>query len=114
MSFNTTTSVSELVATRALAAVESHPLRAEAIQWAHCVHDVFAMQKNFIDRARFSEEEKRQLHGALAGEENVLLVSYYTSSKKPEPLAGGGKHYVFLLNPTTLEVLQASVGTWRA
>ena len=114
MSANTTISVSDLVATRALAAVELHPLRAEAIQWSHCVHDVFAMPKTFVDRARFSEEEKKQLHAALTNEDTVLLVSYYTSSKKPEPLAGGGKHYVFLLNPTTQEVLQSSVGTWRS
>ena len=114
MSINTTTSVPESTATRALVAVESHPLQKEAIQWAHCVHDVFAMSKTFIDGASFSEEEKSQLRAALANEESILLVSYYTSSKKPEPLAGGGKHYVFLLHPNTLEVLHSGVGTWRS
>ena len=114
MSNNTTTSVSEATATRALAAVESHPLHKEATAWAHCVHDVFAMSKTFIERARLSEEERSKLRLALEDEESILLVSYYTSLKKPEPLSGGGKHYVFLLHPNTFEVLSSSVGTWRS
>lgn len=114
MSINKTMSVSESVAIQALAAVESHPMRAEAAQWTHCVHDVFSMPKAFIDRAPFLEEEKGQLHTSLANEESIIVVSYYTSSKKPEPLGGEGKHYVFLLNPTTLEVLKSSIGTWRS
>jgi len=114
VSINTTTSVPKEIATRALVAVETHPLRAEAVQWSYCVHDVFAMSKTFIDRGRFSEEEKDKLLSALTNEESILLVSYYTSSEKPDPLSGAGNHYVFLLHPTTLEVLQSSVGTWRS
>lgn len=53
-----TNTVTEAIAKDALSAVEFHPLHAEAISWGHCVSDVFAQPKSFIDRARISEEKE--------------------------------------------------------
>ncbi|WP_143167409.1 hypothetical protein [Massilia sp. CF038] len=109
-----TNSVAEAIAKDALSAVEFHPLHIEAIGWAHCVSDVFAQPKNFIDRARISEEKRKSIHEALDGVSTVLLVSYWTADKKPEPLAGFGTLYAFLVHPETFEVLLAEVSTWRS
>jgi hypothetical protein len=106
--------VTEAIAKDALSAVEFHPLHAEAIGCAHCVSDVFAQPKNFIDRARISEEKRKSIHEAVEGVSTVLLVSYWTSDKKPEPFAGFGKLYAFLVHPETFEVLLAEVSTWRS
>lgn len=109
-----TNTVTEAIAKDALSAVEFHPLHAEAISWGHCVSDVFAQPKSFIDRACISEEKRKSIHEALGGVSTVLLVSYWTSDKKLEPLAGFGKLYTFLVHPETFEVLLAEVGTWRS
>lgn len=106
--------VTEAIAKNALSAVEFHPLHAEAIGWAHCASDVFAQPKSFIDRARISEEKRKSIHEGLEGVSTVLLVSYWTSDKKPEPLAGFGKLYAFLVHPESFEVLLAEVSTWRS
>ena len=109
-----TDNVSDAVAQRALAAVADHPLHAEATSKVYCISDVFEQSKSFIDRARFSEEEREQIRGALQNASTVLLVSYWTSDTKPEPLAGYGKHYAFLIHPKSFAILQAQVGTWRS
>lgn len=109
-----TNKVTETTAKDALSAVEFHPLHTEAISWAHCVSDVCAQPKSFIDRARISEEKRKSIHEALEGASTVLLVSYWTADRKPEPLSGFGKLYAFLLHPKTFEVLLAEVSTWRS
>ena len=109
-----TVNVSEALARRAIAAVAGHPLHTEATAWAYCASDVFEQPKTFIDRARIAEAGKERIHRALSAASTVLLVSFWTSDKKPEPLSGYGKHYVFLLHPESLAVLQAEVGTWRS
>ena len=114
MAVNEATSITETIAKAALAAVEGHPLQKEAVRWAHCPSDVFSNQKAFVEKARLPDEEKLRLRNALVDVENVLVVSYWTSEKKPEPLSGTGKHYVFLLHPESLAVLHADVGTWRS
>lgn len=106
--------LTEAIAKDALSAVVGHPLQAEAISWAHCVSDVFAQPKSFVDRARFSDEQRSSLYQALDGVSTILLVSYWTSHKKPEPMSGLGKLYVFLLHPETFAVLQTDVSTWRS
>lgn len=114
MALTETASITDAIAKAALAAVEGHPLQKEAIGWAHCPSDVFSTQKAFVERARIPDEHKLRLRNFLADVENVLVVSYWTSEKKPEPLSGTGKHYVFLLHPESLTVLHADVGTWRS
>lgn len=109
-----TSKVSEEIARGALAAVAVHPMHAEATSWEHCVSDVFSQPKNFIDRARISDEQRSSLRKNLADVSSVLMVAYWTSDKKPEPLAGFGKLYSFLLHPKTFTVLGADVGTWRS
>ena len=91
MATSETTSVPEATVKAALAAVEGHPLQREAVSWAHCPNDVFSIQKTFVERTRIPEEEKAKLRTALDNVESVLVVSYWASSKKPEPLAGGGE-----------------------
>lgn len=75
---------------------------------------VFETGKRLVDRARIPVEIKAELHTALADVATVLVVGYWTASKRPEPLSGGGKHYVFMLHPRSLKVLHADVGTWRS
>jgi hypothetical protein len=114
MTFNQTNSVDESVAKAALAAVEGHPLQQEAVQWPHCPSDVFETGKRLVDGARFPVEIKAGVQAALADVDTVLVVGYWTASRKPEPLSGGGKHYVFMLHPRSLKVLHADVGSWRS
>jgi hypothetical protein len=111
---NETGSVSETVVQRALAAVAGHPLHAEAIAGAYCASDVFAEPKSFVDRVPCSEQDRERLREALANASVVLVVSYWTSERKPEPLSGYGKLYGFLVHPETFAVLKAEVGTWRS
>jgi hypothetical protein len=111
---NSTTSVSEQIEQRALAAVESHPLQKEAVGWPHCVSDVYETSKEFVERMTLSKEDKTPIQSALADVETVLMVSYWTSERKPEPLSGGGKHYAFLVHPQSFAVLLSHVGTWRS
>jgi hypothetical protein len=108
------TNVSEQTERLALAAAESHPLQKEAAGWPYCVGDVFEKPKKFIDRMRLPEEMKSRIQSALTGVETVLVVSYWTSERKPEPLSGGGKHYAFFVHPESFVVLHAGVGTWRS
>lgn len=109
-----TLKVSEFAAQQALAAVQDHPMHVEATAWEYCANEVFAQSKSFLDRARFSSEEKEHFRKALADVETVLLVSYIVSDKKPEPLAGFGKHYILVIHPESFAVLGAAVGTWRS
>jgi hypothetical protein len=99
---------------RALAAVAQHPLYKEAVAWPYCESDVFAEPKSFIERARFTEAERCELRASLQAVETLVLVGYWTSSKRPEPLTGGGKLYSFLLHPKSFSVIHAGVGTWRS
>ena len=108
------TSVSEQTERLALAAAESHPLQKEASSWPYCASDVFEKSKEFIDRMRLAEEEKTHIQSALTGVETVIVVSYWTSERKPEPLSGGGRHYAFFVHPESFVVLHAGVGTWRS
>lgn len=107
-------SVSKQTEQRALAAVAGHPLQMEARNWPYCVSDVFEESKTFIDRLRLSEEDKANIQSALQAVDSVLVVSYWTSERKPEPLAGSGNHYAFFVHPQSFAVLHSGVGTWRS
>ena len=106
--------VSQSDADRARDVVAGHPLWAEAAAHVYCESDVFCSQKSLIERARITDDERDALRSALGDAETVLVVSYYTADKKPEPLSGGGKLYGFLLHPHTFALLHAAIGTWRA
>lgn len=106
--------VTKEIAEDALAAVAVHPMHAEATSWEHCVSDVFSQPKNFIDRARMPDGQRSSSREDVADVSDVLIVAYWTSDKKPEPLAGFGKLYTFLLHPKTFAVLVAEVGAWRS
>jgi hypothetical protein len=109
-----TSNVSESVAEAPLAAIAAHPLRAEATSWGYCTSDVFVQSKNFVDRARISDEQKSSLHQALDSVSTVLIVACWTSPDKPKPMSGFGKLYPFLLHPETFAVLQADISIWRS
>lgn len=106
--------VSQSDADRARDVVTRHPLWAEAAAHAYCESDVFVSEKSLIGRARITDDERNALRSALADAETVLVVSYYTADKKPEPLSGGGKQYGFMLHPHSFALLHAAIGTWRA
>ncbi|MDR6539719.1 hypothetical protein [Variovorax soli] len=106
--------VSPSDADRARSVVSEHPLWAEASAHAYCKSDIFGSQKSLIERARLTDEERVVLRAALADADSVLVVSYFTADKTPEPLSGGGKLYGFLVHPHTFELLHAGEGTWRS
>jgi|GEM_PF-5338719 len=114
MAINTTASVAKSVAKSALAAIEEHPLQREAVGWTYCPTDVFEISTAFVDHTRIAEDEEERIRALLADAETVLVVSYWTSDKKPEPLSGAGKQYGFLLHRKSLVVLHADVDTWRS
>lgn len=111
---NVASGVSEEIEQRAMAAVVAHPLRTEAAAWAYCASDVFEQPKTLVDRLRLTYGERDGVQSALQGVETVLVVSYWTAERKPEPMTGGGKHYAFLVHPESFAVLHAGVGTWRS
>lgn len=111
---NSTSSVSKETEQQALAAVASHPLRTEATAWPYCEVDVAEWEKKFVARLRLADEEKTSIQAALQEVETVLVVSYWTSERKPQPLAGGGKQYSFFVHPRSFAVLHSGVGTWRS
>ena len=111
---NPTSSVSDQTERQALAAVASHPLRAEATAWPYCEVDVAEWEKAFVARLRLPDDEKAGIQSGLEAVETVLVVTYWTSERTPQPLSGGGKHYSFFVHPRSFAVLHSGVGTWRS
>ena len=99
---------------RAIAAVGAHPLYAEANAFPFCEPVIMVESKKLIHGFRVSEEIKAAVGEALKEVEEFVLVSLWTSSKKPEPLSGGGTTFDFILHPHTLQVVATSTGTWRS
>jgi hypothetical protein len=106
--------VSDDVIKKAITSIENHPLHLEAKSKFNCVHDVYEKSKTFIDRAKFSDEQRKDIRKELEDVATILIVSYFTSDTKPQPLSGFGKHYVFILHPLSYKLLSTSVGTWRS
>jgi hypothetical protein len=106
--------VSSSDADRARSVVSEHPLWAGTTAHVYCESDIFSSQKSLIERVRMTDEERVALRAALADAETVLVVSYFTADKTPEPLSGGGKLYGFLIHPHSFALLHAGEGTWRA
>ena len=98
----------------ALSALVQDPLYRQAQAYPHCATDVLCEPKEFAQKIRLPEEAKRVLATALTEVSTVLLVSCWTSSKEPEPLSGGGKHFMFFVHPESLDLLYSAEGTWRA
>lgn len=98
----------------AFAAINSHPLKVEANSWEYCVSDIFKWSKEMLRKAKISDDEKQELEASLADTEEVLIVMYHTAEKKPEPLAGYGKSYNFVIHPISYKLLLSEVGTWRS
>jgi hypothetical protein len=106
--------LSEAEKQQALVSVASHSLYIEASAWPHCTIEAEVEPIEFVDRTRFPEADKKEIATALAGESTFILVSYMTSEQKPQPLTGGGKHYIFLIHPVSFEVIYSRTGTWRS
>jgi hypothetical protein len=99
---------------KAIAAVETHPMYKEANAFPFCEPVIMVEPKKLIQGFRLSEEIKATVAEALSKVETFVLVSLWTSSKKPERLSGGGKTFDFILHPDTLQVVATSTGTWRS
>lgn len=106
--------ISDDVKRRAFAAVAEHALHIEALAWPHVVSEVELESLELILRTRFPEEDKEMISVSLGSETTVLVVSYFTAAQAPQPLSGGGKHYIFLVHPTSFELIYSRIGTWRA
>lgn len=99
---------------RAFSAVSNHPHYRAATAYEYCEPTVLLEPKAFLDRARWDESVKQRIASQLVSTDMILLLSYTTSECEPEPLAGHGKTYDFVLHPETLEVLHTSIGKWRS
>lgn len=99
---------------RAVDAAKAHPHYREAAAHVYCEPVVFLEPKTFLDRTRFGDEVKRRIAEALLEVERVVVVSFSTSTKMPEPLAGGGKTYDFIIHPDSMEIIHFDTGTWRS
>ena len=106
--------VTDDVIQKAIVAVTDHPLHLEATRKFYCVHDIYEKPKEFVDRAKLSDDERKYILTELQDVEAILIVSFFTSDTKPEPLSGFGKLYAFILHPLSYKILSSSVGTWRS
>jgi hypothetical protein len=98
----------------AIDAAKAHPHYREAATHIYCEPVVLLEPKTFLAEIRISDELKRRIQEALTGVEHVVLVSFSTSTKMPQPLAGGGKTYDFILHPDSMEIIHFDTGTWRS
>ncbi len=99
---------------RLFAIVAGHPSVLEASRHVYCCPIVMLEPKAFLDGCRWDAETKERIAQHLAGTEMVAILSYHTSDTQPEPLAGHGKTYDFVIHPDTLDIIHASTGHWRS
>jgi hypothetical protein len=98
----------------AVRATLGHELAIRARGFACCHAVVMIEPKEFIKRCKWDATAKDRMHAGLADTHLVTLVSYHTSDVRPEPLAGGGETFDFVLHPESLEVLHVDTGWWRS
>ena len=98
----------------AVRATLSHELAVRARGFTYCHAIVMVEPKEFIERCQWDTTAKDAVRARLADTCVVTLVSYQTSELLPEPLAGRGETFDFVLHPESLEVLHADVGWWRS
>lgn len=97
---------------RAVTATLEHPLAVEAMAHAYCHAMVMREPKSFVEGTRLPEKEA--VLASLSDSAEVLLVSYWTSTSQPEPLAGGGQTFDFMVHPSSFLILAVSTGSWRS
>ena len=102
----------QAVIDRAVGATLPHPNAQAAMKCFWHLATVMLEPKSFLARSRLPEIE--QALAALNDCAEVLLVSYQTSTTRPEPLSGHGQTFDFVLHPNTYEILAATTGTWRS
>jgi hypothetical protein len=102
------------IESKAIAAIEAHPMYIEARGYPHCATELFVESTERIRKWRISEDVKDHILNKLSPETSVILVTLQTASKTPEPLSGTGKLYGFVLKPSTFELLHVDVGVWRS
>jgi hypothetical protein len=99
---------------RAFAVVAEHPHYLEAAAHEYCCPTVMLEPKSVVDRCKWDGAIKRHIAAKLVSSDMVLLLSCFTANKQPEPLAGHGKTYHFVMHPDTLEIIHTSTGQWRS
>lgn len=99
---------------RAVTATMNHPLGLEARSHFYCHAIVMVQSPSLLDGCRLELGVLARIKTALGDSESVVLVSYHTSTVRPEPLAGGGESFNFVLHPANLEVLYGGKGSWRS
>ena len=107
----TETEMSELVRL-----IEDHPMFEEARQFSHCVGpDYICLNRDFVERMPIEEEKRQEILSLLVLPiDSCPTLSFITATKRPEPLSGGGKHYLFFFSPDRSRLIHAGVGTWRS
>ena len=98
---------------RALAATMAHPAYPEAAAHVYCQPNVLRIRTGFFAGSK-DAALRQALATTLPDAEHLLAVSFLTSPVMPQPLAGGGRSYDFLLHPGSLTVFYFSTGTWRS
>lgn len=99
---------------KAISSTKTHALYYEAQAFAYCEPVVQIEPKEFIEKLKIGEEEKTRMLESLAAVKSVVIVSFFTAEKQPEPLAGFGKTYGFILHPESMDILYSDTGTWRS
>lgn len=99
---------------RAFSALADHSLFIAAKSHQYFTPAVMLDPKASIARLKWSNEVKTEILRRLGDSETVLLICCMTSNAIPEPLAGSGTSYDFVLHPETLEILHVSTSSWRS
>ena len=85
-----------------------HPYYLEASAQVYCEPTVFFLEGEQLNKVR------RRIPEVLHGLEQVIVVSFVTSLRIPQPLAGAGKSYDFILHRESMEILDVTIGSWRS
>jgi hypothetical protein len=93
---------------RAIDAAKAHPNYCEASAHVYCEPSVFFFQGERLLAV------KRRLPQIPAELERVVVVSFMTSTCIPKPLWGAGKTYDFILHPDSMQIFDATIGTWKS
>jgi len=93
---------------RAIKAAMTHPFYKEASAHVYCQPVVFVCQGEKLLSAK---ESFTKIPSNL---DRCIVVSFMTSESTPKPLWGGGKSYDFVIDPASMEIVDASVGEWRS
>jgi hypothetical protein len=109
--------VSDSVRRSAFEAVAIHPNFAAALAHPHCRASIWRESKSFFDESSWPNETKKEILDRLSDTDSFLVLSFLTSDVESGEYfwqQWGGTTFDFLLHPATFEIIDATLGHWRA